>query len=197
MSTMLYHSVDCNNSLELQRLIDNGADVNQRYDNYSHRKSILHFACGKDHILCVKTLLRNGASINIKDKWGMTPLMYCLCTENNDIAKLLISRDKTTLEAQDMHGRSSLHIAVENGHEEIISLLLESGCDVNIQNVNGLTPLMYLVASKRIDCSTKLTKLLLESEADVNMPSFRDRRTALHVGCISKLQDCIPFFQKR
>lgn len=37
-------------------------------------------------------------------------------------------------------GNTSLHLAAHHGYEEIIEALIENGADVNVQNINGVTP---------------------------------------------------------
>lgn len=122
--------------------------------------------------------------------------MYCISTNYLDIAHMLIEKDRKTVDAQDMHGRSSLHVAVEDGSETAINLLLQSGCDVNIQTFNGISPLMLLMSSKDIDSYFPLMKMLLESGANVNLKSFRDNRTALHLASITKKVDAVEYLLK-
>ena len=179
----LYHAVDNDNSTELQRLIELGADVDQFYDDLSHAnsKALLHFACARGRTDCVKVLLENGASVNVRDKWRMTPIMYCMSTQHIEIAKLLIENDPGTINSQDTNGKSALHIAVGYGSEKTIRLLLRMGAEIILQNFYGSTPLMTLMLAKDIDNYLCLMKILIESGADINLHDFRDKRTALHV----------------
>lgn len=59
---------------------------------------------------------------------------------------------------------SALHLAVSNGFEDIVSLLLKCGADINIKNIAGATPLHEAA----YHCFKKMAKLLLDSGANVN-----------------------------
>ena len=42
--------------------------------------------------------------------------------------------------------------AATNGHNEVCELLIESGCDVNLQDVHGMTALYMAACSRHTDC---------------------------------------------
>jgi ankyrin repeat protein len=54
-------------------------------------------ACEKGKLDCVKILLENNAMVNIRDKWGMTPIRYCLSTDYDEIADVLMQKDPDTV----------------------------------------------------------------------------------------------------
>ena len=58
------------NVKRVQELIEDGADVNRvDYD----KRSALHIACSDGHYEVAKLLVKEGASILVKDRWGQTP----------------------------------------------------------------------------------------------------------------------------
>lgn len=193
LSARLYHSICDSNCTELQRLIDNGADVNQIFEDYANisTKSILHIACEKGKIDCVKILLENNAIVNIRDKWGMTPIRYCLSTDYDDIAVVLIQKDPEAVDSQDKYGKSVLHAAVEDGSEKFVRLLVRMGADVNITTDFGVTPLMTLMSSKNTDNYFLLMNILIDAGADVLAEDYRNKRTALHLSAITKKVDAV------
>lgn len=73
---------------------------------------------------------------------------------------------------RDEKGLTLLHLVADDNLDESESnlswmeLLLSNGADVNAQDVDGKTPLHWLV---RKACSAKAVKLLLDFGADVNI----------------------------
>ncbi|CAI8591545.1 unnamed protein product [Vicia faba] len=48
----------------------------------------------------------------------------------------------------DSKGKTPLHIAASNGHEECVKVLLKHTCNIHIKDMNGNTALWYAIASK-------------------------------------------------
>ena len=79
----LHQSCRIGNLLELQQLITEGADVNEK-DNYGETLRAaslapLHIASKCGHLDIVKELIQHGADVNDKDDMGWTPLHNASC----------------------------------------------------------------------------------------------------------------------
>eukprot|EP01059_Diplonema_ambulator_P018012 TRINITY_DN3017_c0_g1_i2.p1 TRINITY_DN3017_c0_g1~~TRINITY_DN3017_c0_g1_i2.p1 ORF type:complete len:802 (+),score=150.98 TRINITY_DN3017_c0_g1_i2:38-2443(+) len=71
---------------ELKRLLAKGANVNKTdYD----QRSALHLAAEEGHYEVVKLLIKHKADLNVKDRWGVTPLRGALRNTHNNIADYL------------------------------------------------------------------------------------------------------------
>jgi ankyrin repeat protein len=81
-----------------------------------------------------------------------------------------------------------LHSAADNGHVEIVHLLLQNGADVNAKDKYGETPLHEAAGHGHID----ILHLLAENGADLEAQSNYGRR-ALHCAA---LLDNLPFVQE-
>ena len=91
----------------------------------------------------------------------------------NDIA--MVGSINTGVNIKDALGRTPLHIAAENGYEDVAMLLAENGADVNITDTNGNTPLIFIIHKTG---NLEITRRLLEKGAAVNTQN-RTGETAL------------------
>ena len=71
-------------------------------------------------------------------------------------------------------GETALMKASQNGHKEIVEILLENGADVNVKNRDNWTALMWASWNGY----KEIVEILLENGADVNVKN-RDNWTAL------------------
>lgn len=88
----------------------------------------------------VKSLLSAGASTEVYDEDGLTPLLVTVFTGRIDITKLLISggADVNKLAS---HDYSALHHAAWDGNINAVRLLLDNGARDDDRTDDGNTPL--------------------------------------------------------
>ncbi len=109
----------------------------------------------------------NPLLVNVKDENGQTPLYFAAREANTEAARFLLS-NHAAVDAKDRWGRTPLFAAV---YEEplvferipIVTLLIESGADVNLKDESGDTPLHMAAFGE-----AEIVKRLLEQGADVN-----------------------------
>lgn len=82
---------------------------------------------------------------------------------------------------------SPLHFAAAKGHNEIVSLLLESGADVNSRNYCGQTALMQACRHGHWE----VVQTLLLSRCNVTRADYLTGRTALHFAAVDGHVRCI------
>ena len=79
------------------------------------------------HNSCMtKLLLKSGASVNIQDEAGYTPLINAVRARNSADVKLLLEAGANP-NAQDRWGETPLRIAIRDGSSEIVELLQRAG----------------------------------------------------------------------
>ena len=100
-----------------------------------------------------RLLLDHGANVNIKDKYGLTPLHRAKTEEQT---RLLLDHG-ADINAKNGWGITPLH---QPNTEAQTKLLLEAGADVNVKDYFGRTPLVYT-------SSIQVLKLLVEAGAVV------------------------------
>lgn len=173
---------------KVENLVKEGANINAQNSN---GWTPLMFAIGSAHSDLVKLLLKIGADPNAPAKHGMTPLMEAALRNDTTIATLLLDAN-AALDITNRSGKTALDIAAENGHKDMVKLLhqyekagpdrelldaardgalqevrdlLAHRANVNTQDGNGWTPLMFAVSSAH----TELVKVLLQAGADVDI----------------------------
>jgi ankyrin repeat protein len=150
-ATPLKKAAEYGHTEVVRLLLDKGADVNEKLKDGS---TALRWAAIAGHIDVVKLLLDRGADVHAKAEDGSTALMWAAVTGHFDLVTLLKG-----------HGAElTLPTAAMLGNQAEVQKLVRSGADVNEQDSDGWTPLMYAVQKGRLE----VVKLLLDEGADPN-----------------------------
>jgi len=120
-------------------------------------------AASEGRVHDVRTLLDQGADVNLKARDGSTPLMFAALGGRTEVVSLLLERG-TDVNAEDEHGWTTLMLAAQGGHTEVVDLLLEHGADVNARTHVGLTALGLAKGYGH----TEVVSLLLERGAHLD-----------------------------
>ncbi len=140
----------------VELLLTNKADVNAK--DGTSGLAPLHEAAFFGHTNVVKSLLANGADVNVRAKIGITPLGEAAFAGQKGVAELLLSRGADINSADDQ-GVTPLEYAVTgigNQKEKMVELFLLHRADVNARDNKGQTPLHIAVLRK----NTELADLL-------------------------------------
>lgn len=90
----------------------------------------------------IMTLVRiQHADIELCNSKGMTPLMIAAQSGNSILCDLLIcvlGADPNKVNVE--NGRSALHYAAQNCHEDVVSCLIKRGADINQEDYHGCLP---------------------------------------------------------
>ena len=105
----------------LCELIRLGANVNYQPPS-TYRTALMH-AIKHDNRSAMDILMKQGANLNEKDKFGRTALMYCAKVGNREGIRVLISRGADIF-SKDIEGKTAYDIAMFNcahGSAEILA----------------------------------------------------------------------------
>ena len=172
--TPLIKAIEYGDSLAVQKLINQGADINE---SGGKGYTPLMYAIWSGKTENVKFLIDKGADINKCDKYGYTPLIWAARSVDYDIAKLLIDRG-ADVNAKNKEGYSALLYAVgancgdwahadycrtnaDSGSviaADIIKLLINNGADINNNNPEGGTLLGLALACRKWNFLDYLTR---------------------------------------
>ncbi|KAI1264811.1 ankyrin repeat-containing domain protein [Xylariaceae sp. FL1019] len=110
--------------------------------------SPLESACGEGYIDIVRFLLQKGAHPNFADNNGHTPLHSAAKEGHEDVVRLLLEYKCDPNPRLFTERQTPLLLAVSGWHSKstIVKILLDSGADVHVQDVNGNTASHLAVA---------------------------------------------------
>ena len=138
----------------------------------------LHRALLKDHVDVVAYITSTvPAARAAPSTHNQSPV--CIAAGAGAIRSLqLLMSHHPVLDARDQWGQTALLCACRSGHGACVSLLVESGADVNLENNQGMTPLLVAVGARHAG----LVGLLARSKLlrlDARRPNTGE--TALHI----------------
>lgn len=135
------------------------SDIARSKDYQSNLTSPLHLASEKGCEQSVSLLIKYGFDVNSHDHLGKAPLHLCT---SGKVAELLLKAG-AHIHDKRSNVQAALHFAAESGYEDVVSVLIRFGADVN-----QLAPVLDETALHRTN-SEKIARLLLEAGADVNI----------------------------
>ena len=144
-------------------------------------RSVLHFAAGGGQIHMIEMLAEQGLDVNIGDDEGRTPLHDAVvCGKLESVRALLRLGGRESMTKVAGTGGTPLHQAVAGGHKDIVSLLLNEGCPINVVDSGGTSVLHFAAWWGQND----IVQMLVKQGLDVNI---RDSEggTSLHAAAIS------------
>ena len=137
-------SIDC-----VTILTNNGASVN---DTDNQNTSPLMIAANNGSVEMIKALISKGASVDHVNSFGNTALLISVLHTNEKCIDSLLKAGATTNICN--VDQSNLLIIAQwsapcDKITNIVTLLVESGCEVNAQNEIGETPLFAAIEKKK------------------------------------------------
>jgi ankyrin repeat protein len=122
----------------------------------------------------VRSLLTDGAKVDVAGADGMTALIWAAHRNDTEMAALLL-RAGADVRAANAYGATALYAAAANADPEITTMLLAAGADADARLLSGETPLME--AAERGNLET--LRVLLSRGADANARETHGGQTAL------------------
>jgi len=153
------------------RLIEKNRVTNKReYKAHNFTKTILMFASARGHPGVVRQIVNHNVNVNSRDLDGRTALMYAIEKGHLEVVKILLDEGNADVHLNTYKFESPLMFVPFNG-VEIARLLIERGCSVHLQDLDGKNAMNKLLA--RRPCSDEseavaMFDLLIEHGSPVN-----------------------------
>ena len=135
----------------------------------------LYIAASLNLPVLIRSLIAQGAEVNVKGNDGNTPLHVAAWKDASAMVKVLLENG-ADVNAKGKSGETPLHVAAEEDASATAAVLLENGAEVNAKDNDGKTPLRV---AARADASATAA-VLLENGAEVNAKD-NDGKTPLRV----------------
>ncbi len=72
---------------------------------------------------------------------GYTALHLAALNNHVEVAELLVHLGRANMDLQNVNLQTALHLAVERQHTQIVRLLVREGCNLNVTDKDGDSPL--------------------------------------------------------
>ena len=148
-TTPLKWAVRTGNVSKVEKQIDEGADVDERYRVFG--ETALHLAALGGNLQIVTLLIEAGANIDAIG-YSYTPLMIAAEAGDVEMVRLLIKSGANVnisnyYENDELFKpNTALMAASSNGHSEVAQLLIEAGADVHYRDNKGDTALEWTLS---------------------------------------------------
>jgi hypothetical protein len=147
-------------------LIEAGINVNLINDNGDTPLLILTRNGFLKEVEICELLLENGADPTILDKYNNSSIMNATYSKS-DLLELILKYHPSQVNTMTSDKITLLMLCSKNGHYNNVKALLEAGADYTLQDINGMTALMYAVKNKKTKCVEILSlKIFNENDPD-------------------------------
>ncbi|OPZ84308.1 MAG: Ankyrin repeats (3 copies) [bacterium ADurb.Bin429] len=116
----------------------------------------LHHAVIARQEAMVRSLLSRNAQVNCFDCWLRTPLHEAASTGQVAISQTLLTFGADVAMRERLHHMTALHLAVLNGHEHMVALLLSWGASLLATDIFGVTPLALARSSEQFAIAERI-----------------------------------------
>jgi len=171
----LHLALELNDNGILKVLLRHSADAIETLDE--QEKTPFYSAVEKGNVEAARLLLAKGANPSVT--WGTAQLNALhVASERGDIEMLeylLQTHALTLIDAQNANGDTPLHLAVQTGQANVISLLLEAGSYHKTKNEQDQTPIELARAQQK----PKLANLIVKTVRDLKQTKLEKTQTKL------------------
>jgi len=186
---LLFEYINKQDWSNIQKLINENKDIdlNIRDDSNNY---LIQFIILYNKYDLIDQFVEKKCKIDIIDNDGKTLLYYAIKYNYYKLIEKLISINYIgfpIIELKDKNKVYPIHYSIIYNNKKILEFLIEKGCDINLKDGNGNTPLMTAIKLKNY----KISKLLIEnSKININSLNLLGE-SALHFACNYELENIV------
>ena len=142
--TALHHAADRGRERIARLLVREGADINKTNKNMETPLTVA--VIRKREVIARFLLTQEKVDLDIRDSWGLSPLLWALEQETWDIAKWLIEAGadpNLPSEHLKKHNETPMIMAAMKGRFDLVKLLMKAGAELDTEDRNGKTASMH------------------------------------------------------
>ena len=125
--------------------------------------SPLHTASCFGKLGTVKMLVRAGAGVRVADNTGATCLTLAADFGHTETVRYLVGLTDVEVNHEGNEAFTALHFAVQEGHHDVVEVLIDAGADIDAKINGGRTPLHVACLYRKL----AIVKVLVKAGADV------------------------------
>jgi glycerophosphodiester phosphodiesterase len=168
--------------LSSEDLLSGGTEFLPDFARSFHHPSSVALACKLGHLELLKLLISKGASVDLADEDGETPLLFAIRSHFLEGVKVLIDQGHVDINlAEKINGWTPLMIACMEGFKTIVEALLEANANKDIVDHNGWSASEHAVFRGYLDIGRltvpKDPKLHLDPAVRAKLSSSDDEVT--------------------
>ena len=169
MENELFLACIMGNGDDVERLLQEGVNVNLKYNNSGN--TILMLACSYNRDSVVRVLLEHGANVNEKNDVGETALIIAsgILSNNAEVIRVLLEHGANVNERTSFK-MTALMRACEAQKNIVARLLIQHGADVDMTNSNNYTALKYACENR----DRNMVREILDRSANISNLSQSD-----------------------
>ena len=156
----------------VQVLIGAGADIERR-DNLGRSPLLCASECGGLEV--ARMLVEAGAGVRITDNDGDTCLILAAHFGHTETVRYFVGLKDVDVHHQGMNNQTALQNAVEEGHPDVVQVLIGAGADIERRDNLGCAPLLVASTLGKLD----IVKMLVEAGAGVRVTQDNIGQTCL------------------
>lgn len=182
--TPLFYAIKAKKMENIEFLLNQGANPNQRNDNLY---TPLLIACQKELFPVVRQLIQAGADVNMRGTIEhLTPLFISLANESDEISLYLIMKG-ADCRARTRDGSTIAHASAQSGKINVLRFLSNKGISLNESNVKGTHPIhvaaqygqnevLELLLAEDISLETAVTPHFGDTKLHKGLPAIQNAR---------------------